>query len=103
MPGLNMDIIKNLLIPKAPLPLQQRFDQVVQRSDRLHLQRQEVLRLAESHFLTQQHHSFQGTLELGSENIRIVNAEESAVYPTYNQHFQDEKETPVYQLSLLGD
>ena len=62
MPGLNMEIIKDLVIPRPPLPLQQKFAQIVQKYERLHAQQREAERQAEHLFQTLLHQAFQGEL-----------------------------------------
>lgn len=62
MPGLNMQIIKDLVVPLPPLILQQQFAHVVHRFERLRAQQREALRQAEHLFQTLLHRAFQGEL-----------------------------------------
>ena len=62
MPGLNMGLIKELVIPLPPLPLQEKFAQIVQRFERLRAQQREADRQAEHLFQTVLHRAFRGEL-----------------------------------------
>ena len=62
MAGLNMDIIKNLVIPAPPIPVQEKFAQIVQKHERLYAQQREALRQAEHLFQTLLHQAFSGEL-----------------------------------------
>ncbi len=62
MPGLNMGIVKELVIPVPPLPIQERFSRIVQRSEQLQAQQWEAERQAEHLFQTLLHRAFQGEL-----------------------------------------
>jgi type I restriction enzyme S subunit len=62
MPGLNMGLIKDLIMPLPPLYLQEKFAQVVQRFERLRAQQREGDRQAEHLFLTVLHRAFRGEL-----------------------------------------
>lgn len=62
MPGLNMEIIKELTIPCPPLPLQQKFAQIVQKYEHLRAQQRKAARQAEHLFQTLLHQAFQGEL-----------------------------------------
>ena len=62
MPGLNMGIIKELLIPILPLSLQEKFSQVVRRVERLRAQQHETERQAEHLFQTLLHRAFSGSV-----------------------------------------
>jgi len=58
MPGLNMGIIKDLMIPIPPLPRQAKFTKIVKGMERLHAQQREVERQAEHLFQTLLHRAF---------------------------------------------
>jgi len=58
MPGLNMGIIKDLVIPIPPLSLQDKFSRIVRRVERLHAQQGEAARQAEHLFQTLLHRAF---------------------------------------------
>ncbi|HZU35908.1 MAG TPA: hypothetical protein VFA18_08370 [Gemmataceae bacterium] len=58
MDGLNMEIIKDLQIPLAPLPVQQEYAEVARRLDRLYIQQHEAERQAEHLFQTLLHRAF---------------------------------------------
>ena len=62
MPGLNMGIIKDLVISLPPLPLQQQFAHIVHKFERLRAQQRESARQAEHLFQTLLHCAFQGEL-----------------------------------------
>jgi len=62
MPGLNMQLIKELVIPVPPMPLQQEFDGIVRRLDRLHAQQREATRQAGHLFQTLLNRAFDGEL-----------------------------------------
>lgn len=62
MPGLNMGLIKELVISLPPLPLQEKFAQIVQRFERLRAQQREADRQAEHLFQTVLHRAFRGEL-----------------------------------------
>ncbi len=60
MPGLNMGIIKDLVIPIPPLPLQQKFARIVRQYERLRSQQREGARQSEHLFQTLLHRGFGG-------------------------------------------
>ena len=62
MPGLNMEIIKNLIVPLPPMALQEKFARVVQKFDRLRAQQREAERQAEHLFQALLHRAFAGEL-----------------------------------------
>jgi type I restriction enzyme S subunit len=62
MPGLNMQIIKELVVPLPPLPLQQEFARIVHQFERLRVQQREAQRQAEHLFQTLLHRAFRGEL-----------------------------------------
>jgi len=62
MPGLNMGLIKDLVMPLPPLSLQETFAQIVQRYERLRTQQREAERQAEHLFQTVLHRAFRGEL-----------------------------------------
>ena len=62
MPGLNMGIIKNLLVPLPPLSLQQQYAHIVHKLERLRAQQREAERQAEHLFQTLLHRAFLGEL-----------------------------------------
>src|SRR5713226_2122523 len=66
MPGLNMDIIKNLVLPRPPIPLQEKFAQIVQKFERLLAQQREAERQAEHLFQSLLHQAFEGNVGLES-------------------------------------
>ena len=81
MPGLNMDIIKGLVIPCPPLSLQHKFVQIVQKFERLRAQQREAARQAEHLFQTLLYRAFEGELALDSVNAYPEPGEESFHYP----------------------
>ena len=64
MPGLNMDIIKNLLLPRPPIPLQEKFIEIVHKFELLLDQQREAERQAEHLFQTLLHQAFEGNVGL---------------------------------------
>lgn len=58
MEGLNMEIIKDLRIPFPPVPLQQRFADLVRRHEQLRATQRESLRQAEHLFQSLLHRAF---------------------------------------------
>jgi type I restriction enzyme S subunit len=62
MPGLNMQIIKELVVPLPPLPLQQQFAHIVHQYERLRAQQREAECQAEHLFQTLLHRAFRGEL-----------------------------------------
>jgi type I restriction enzyme, S subunit len=62
MPGLNMQLIKELAIPVPPLSLQQKFAAIVRRFERLRAQQREAERQAEHLFQTLLHRAFSGEI-----------------------------------------
>ncbi len=60
MPGLNMEITKNISLPLPPLALQQQFARVVQQFERLRVQQREAERQAEQLFQALLHRAFSG-------------------------------------------
>ena len=62
MPGLNMQIIKDLVVLLPPLLLQQRFARIVHRFEQLRAQQREADRQAEHLFQTLLHQAFHGAL-----------------------------------------
>jgi len=69
--GLNFDDIRGYQIFVPPLPLQQKFAQIVQKYERLHAQQREAERQAEHLFQTLLHQAFQGELsqEVASQDV----------------------------------
>lgn len=65
MPGLNMDIIKNLLLPRPPIPIQEKFIEIVHKFELLLDQQREAERQAEHLFQTLLHQAFEGNVGLG--------------------------------------
>jgi type I restriction enzyme, S subunit len=59
---INTGVLKSLKIPLPPLPLQEKFAQIVQRFERLRAQQQESDRQAEHLFQSILHRAFQGEL-----------------------------------------
>jgi type I restriction enzyme, S subunit len=68
MPGLNMEIIKDLRFPLPPMDLQQQFASVAHRHDRLRAQQREALRQAEQLFGGLLGRAFRGELSSGSSS-----------------------------------
>ena len=64
-PNLNLDLVKSFKVPLPPLPLQEKFAQIVQRFERLRVQQREADRQAEHLFQTILHRAFRGELESG--------------------------------------
>ncbi len=62
MPGLNMQIIKELSIPLPPFPLQQKFAEIALCFNQLRLQQQEAKCKAETLFQSLQQYAFSGNL-----------------------------------------
>ena len=62
MPGLNMGIIKELVIPVPPMDAQRNFVVAVKQHERLMAQQREALRQAEHLFQTLLHRAFAGEL-----------------------------------------
>jgi type I restriction enzyme S subunit len=60
--SINQQDVKSLVVPIPPLPLQQRFAQIVQRFERLRAQQQEAERQAEYLFQSLLHRAFRGEL-----------------------------------------
>ncbi len=75
MPGLNMDIIKDLIVPYPPIPLQENFVSIVRKFEHLEAQQQEALRQAEHLFQTLLQRAFQGELILEEEDILVSGME----------------------------
>ncbi|WP_019498366.1 restriction endonuclease subunit S [Pseudanabaena sp. PCC 6802] len=61
-PGLNFEQIQGFKIPISPLPLQEKFAQIVQKHERIRAQQREALRQAEHLFQTILHQAFRGEL-----------------------------------------
>jgi type I restriction enzyme S subunit len=64
MAGLNMEIIKELVVPLPPLPLQQKFTQIVHQYERLRAQQREAVRQAEHLFQALLQRAFAGGVSL---------------------------------------
>ena len=64
--SINQETLKSLKLPLPPLPLQEKFAQIVQKFDRLRTQQREADRQAEHLFQTLLHRAFRG--ELTSQN-----------------------------------
>ncbi|MEG4088290.1 restriction endonuclease subunit S [Microcoleus sp. Pol12B4] len=64
--NINLEILRNLDLPIPPLPLQEKFAQIVQKFERLRTQQREADRQAEHLFQTLLHRAFRG--ELTSQN-----------------------------------
>jgi type I restriction enzyme S subunit len=80
MPGLNMNIIKDLVLPLPPLPLQEKFAQIVQKYERLRTQQRESDRQAEHLFQTLLHRAFRGELtpqDLEDEPASLLSEQKS--------------------------
>lgn len=69
MPGLNMDIIKNLVLPRPPIPLQEKFVKIVRKFELLLDQQREAERQAEHLFQSLLHRAFEGNVDLGSGKV----------------------------------
>lgn len=65
MPGLNMEIIKDLHFPLPPMALQQRLKGIADQSERLWSQQSEALRQAEHLFQALLRRAFQTDLPIG--------------------------------------
>jgi len=65
-PNLNLELVRSFNVPIPPLPLQEKFAQIVQKFDRLRTQQREADRQAEHLFQTILHRAFRG--ELTSQN-----------------------------------
>src|SRR5262249_35218293 len=100
MPGLNMEIIKELIVPLPPPSLQEKFAKIAQQFERIQAQQREAERQAEHLFQTLLHKAFQGELTLEEGEMLILDKE------TVNQQtpgFADIAEpinTDAYQLVL---
>ena len=75
MPGLNMEIIKELIVPCPPITLQQKFTEIVQKFERLQAQQREAERQAEHLFQTLLHKVFQGELASNEDEVLIPDVE----------------------------
>ncbi len=62
---INMGRLAELQVPIPPLPLQQKFAQIVQKFERLRAQQREAERQAEHLFQTLLHQAFEGNVGLG--------------------------------------
>ncbi len=62
MPGLNMQLIKELVIPVPPKPLQVKFLGIVKRVERLLFRQREADRQIEHLFQSLLHRAFRGQL-----------------------------------------
>jgi type I restriction enzyme S subunit len=80
MPGLNMDIIKDLIVPRPPLPLQQKFVEIVHKFEQLQAQQREAERQAEHLFQTLLRQAFEGELGSGAETTYTASEKESFYY-----------------------
>ncbi|MBD1826030.1 restriction endonuclease subunit S [Microcoleus vaginatus GB1-A2] len=63
---ISLEVLRNISVIKPPLPLQEKFAQIVQKFDRLRTQQREADRQAEHLFQTLLHRAFRG--ELTSQN-----------------------------------
>ena len=70
MPGLNMEIIKDLHFPLPPMALQQRLKGIADQSERLWAQQEEALRQAEHLFQALLRRAFAGEHGLGESMDR---------------------------------
>ena len=77
---INMGRLAELQVPIPPLPLQQKFSQIVQKFDRLRAQQREAERQTEHHFQTLLHQAFEGELAPESVNACPEPGEESLHY-----------------------
>ena len=70
MTTIGQEGIEELLCPIPPLPLQEKFAQIVQKHDRFRTQQREAERQAEHLFQTLLHRAFRGELQNSSSNIK---------------------------------
>jgi type I restriction enzyme S subunit len=68
-PHLNVGDIKEFVTIIPPLPLQQKFAQIVQKFERLRIQQREAERQTEHLFQTLLHQAFEGNVGLGSVGV----------------------------------
>jgi type I restriction enzyme, S subunit len=61
-PNLNLDLVRKFQVILPPIPLQEKFAEVVQKYDRLRAQQREATRQAEHLFQTTLHRAFSGEL-----------------------------------------
>lgn len=74
---LSLTKLKTVKIPLPPLPLQQKFAQIVQKFERLRTQQREAERQAEHLFQTLLHQAFQGNIDLGPEIAQDISVKQS--------------------------
>ncbi len=60
--NINLEILRGLPVPLPPLPLQEKFAQIVQKHERFRTQQREAQRQAEHLFQTLLHRAFRGEL-----------------------------------------
>nr|WP_242053909.1 restriction endonuclease subunit S [Nostoc sp. FACHB-888] len=114
MPGLNMNIIKDLVLPLPPLPFQQKFAQIAQKFERLRTQQREAERQAEHLFQTLLHRAFRGELtssDFDDEAVSALSKEFDVKQPKpkstvevaeYLRTKVNQQETEAVQLTLPG-
>jgi type I restriction enzyme, S subunit len=73
---INMGRLAELQVPVPPLPLQQKFAQIVQKFERLRAQQREAERQAEHLFQKLLHQAFEGNVGLGSGIGRDADVED---------------------------
>jgi type I restriction enzyme S subunit len=100
MPGLNMNLIQDVEIPLPPLPLQEKFAQIVQKFERLRTQQREGDRQAEHLFQTLLHRAFRGELtpqdsndEVASVLLEQIGTEQEKVGTTHKTKGISEKKS----------
>ncbi|GCE16757.1 restriction endonuclease subunit S [Dictyobacter kobayashii] len=100
MPGLNMEIIKELIVPHPPLTLQQKFVDIAQRFERLQAQQREAERQAEHLFQTLLHKAFQGELSLDEDKVLIPDVEVTKQQALVLTDVIDPISKDAYQMAL---
>lgn len=78
---ITKDAIRELDIPLPPLPLQEKFAQIVQKHDRIRTQQREAERQAEHLFQTLLHRAFRGELTSSDYNEVDISALSAETHP----------------------
>jgi len=94
--NINSEQIEAIEIPVPPLPLQQKFVQIIEKHLRLQSQQREAARQAEHLFQTLLHQAFQGGLTSDVEDIPDVAMETMR----YQADVADDIDMEAYQMAL---
>jgi type I restriction enzyme, S subunit len=99
-PHLNVGDIKEFIAIIPPLPLQQKFAQIVQKYERLRTQQREAERQAEHLFQTLLHQAFQGELSLDEDEVLMPDVEVTHQRMPAFTDVIESINTDAYQLAL---